>query len=172
MKKVNAWILTTVLLAACAQTAKSAAAEPDIDIWKAAASGNMEAIKQHLKAGTDIDTKESPGGSTPLLVAATFGQVEAAKFLIGKGANVNAGSNDGATALHGAAFFCHAEIVTLPLHAGGQVHREGVDECKCRLPVSPLRGDTEIGGRVVCGTARSETVAEKGAVGMTMKTNC
>jgi len=121
MKKVNAWILTTVLLAACAQTAKSAAAEPDIDIWKAAASGNMEVLKQHLRAGTDIDAKDTPGGSTPLLVAAAFGQVETVKYLIKKGANVNAQSNDGGTALHGAAFFCRTEIVKLLLEKGAVV---------------------------------------------------
>ena len=43
------------LLGICAQAELSAAAALDIDIWKAAASGNMEAIKQHLKGGTDID---------------------------------------------------------------------------------------------------------------------
>jgi len=95
MKKVNVWMLVIALLVVCAQAEQSVAAAPNADIWKAAASGNMEAIKQHLKAGTDVDAREPPGGSTPLLVAATFGQVEAAKLLIEKGANVNGTSNDG-----------------------------------------------------------------------------
>jgi len=126
MKKANFWMVVIALLVVCGQAEKSAAAAPDIDIWKAAASGNIEAIKQHLGAGTDVDAKESPGGSTPLLVAATFGQVEAAKLLIEKGANVNATSNDGATALHGAAFFCHTEIVKLLLGKGAVVDAENV----------------------------------------------
>ena len=71
MNKVNLWVLVIALLVVCAQTEQLVAATPDVDIWKAVASGNMEAIKQHLKAGTDIDVKDTPGGSTPLLVAAT-----------------------------------------------------------------------------------------------------
>ncbi|HCO93843.1 MAG TPA: hypothetical protein DIU00_07830 [Phycisphaerales bacterium] len=126
MKKINAWILVITVLVVCAQTKKSAAAAPDVDIWNAAARGNIEAIKQHLEAGTDVDAKEPPGGGTPLLVAATFGRIEAAKFLIEKGANVNATSNDGATALHAAAFFCHTEIVKLLLGEGAVVDAKNI----------------------------------------------
>ena len=127
MKKVNAWILVIAILAAYGQIVpQSMAAAPSVDIWTAAATGNLEAIKQHLEAGTDVDAKQPPGGGTPLLVAATFGRAEAAKFLIEKGANVNASSNDGATALHGAAFFCHAEIVKLLLDRGAIVNAKNI----------------------------------------------
>jgi hypothetical protein len=126
MKKVNTWMLVIALLVVCGQTKKSASAAPDVDIWKAAATGNIDAIKKHLETGADVDTKEPTGGSTPLLVAATFGQVEVANFLIEKGANVNAGSNDGATALHGAAFFCHTEIVKLLLDKGAEVNPKNI----------------------------------------------
>jgi len=101
MNKTNTCILVIALLVVCGRIGQSVAATPDVDIWKAAASGNIEAIKQHLAGGADVDAKDSPGGSTPLLVAAAFGQVEAVKFLIDRGANVKAQSNDGATALHG-----------------------------------------------------------------------
>ena len=121
MNKINTWILLIALLGICGLAGQSIAAAPDVDIWKAAASGNLEVIKQHLEAGTDVDVKDTPGGSTPLLVAAAFGQVETAKFLIEKGANANATSNDGATALHGAAFFCRTEIVKLLLSKGAVV---------------------------------------------------
>ena len=127
MKKVAAWIFVIAFLAAYGQIGpQSMAAAPSVDIWTAAARGNIEAIKQHLEAGTDVDAKQPPGGGTPLLVAATFGRAEAAKFLIEKGANVNASSNDGATALHGAAFFCHAEIVKLLLDRGAKVNAKNI----------------------------------------------
>ena len=126
MKKVNTFILAIALLIGCGQTAQSTAEEQTVDIWTAAAQGNIEAIKQHLEAGTDVDAKQPPGGGTPLLVAATFGRAEAAKFLIEKGANVNASSSDGATALHGAAFFCHAEIVKLLLDKGAKVNAKNI----------------------------------------------
>ena len=137
MKKVAAGIFVIALLIGYGQTA-STADEQTVDIWKAAASGNIEAIKQHLEAGTDVDAKEPPGGSTPLLVAATFGQVEAVKFLIEKGANVNAGSNDGATALHGAAFFCHTEIVKLLLGEGAVVDAKNI---RGETPLDAVAGD-------------------------------
>ncbi len=99
---------------------------PEVDIWTAAARGNVEAIKQRLEAGTDLNAKEPSGGSTPLTMAAVSGQAEAAKLLIEKGANVNARSKDGGTALHAAAFLCHGEIVKLLLAKGVDVGAENV----------------------------------------------
>ena len=138
MKNVKTWILVIALLVVCRQMKKSAAAAPDIHIWKAAASGNIEAIKQHLEAGTDVDAKEPPGGGTPLLIAATFGRIEAVKFLIEKGANVNATSNDGSTALHGAAFFCHTKIVKLLLDKGAKVNAKNI---RGETPLDAVAGD-------------------------------
>ncbi|MHC4439521.1 MAG: ankyrin repeat domain-containing protein, partial [Planctomycetota bacterium] len=138
MKEINARILIIAVLVVCGQTNKSTAAAPDVDIWKAAARGNIEAIMQHLEAGTDVDAKELPGGSTPLLVAATFGQVEVVKFLIEKGANVNATSNDGSTALHGAAFFCHPGIVKLLLDKGAEVNAKNI---RGETPLDAVAGD-------------------------------
>ena len=126
MKNITAWILVITFLGVFGQTAQSTAEEQRVDIWVAAATGNIEAIKQHLEAGTDVDARESPGGSTPLLVAAIFGRVEAAKLLIEKGADINARSNDGATALHAASFFCHTEIVKLLLGRGAEVNAKNI----------------------------------------------
>ena len=103
MKNVNAWIFLIVLLVVCGQTAQSKVDAPTVDIWTAAAQGNLEAIKRHVSAGTDLNAKEPTGGSTPLIVAALFGQTEAAGLLIEKGANVNVKNNEGSTALHTAA---------------------------------------------------------------------
>ncbi|MBN2130683.1 MAG: ankyrin repeat domain-containing protein [Sedimentisphaerales bacterium] len=138
MKKMNSWIIVIALLVVCGQTATSAAAAPDVDIWRAAASGNIEAIKQHLQDGTDVDARESPGGGTPLIVAAIFGQTEVAKLLIERGANVNVGSSDGATALHAAAFFCHTEIVKLLLDRGAQVNAENI---RGETPLDAVAGE-------------------------------
>ena len=76
-----------------------------VSIHTAALQGNVEAIRQHIKAGTDLNEKDA-WGSTPLIIAATFGKTEVAKALIGAGADMNATNNDGATALHAAAFLC------------------------------------------------------------------
>ena len=89
-----------------------------MDIWTAAATGNGGAIEQHVAEGTDIDAKDPAGGASALIVAALYGQTEAARVLVDNGASVNSRNNDGATALHVAAFFCHPETVALLLDQG------------------------------------------------------
>ena len=109
-----------VILTACAQSDSqeaSKAAQPDMDIQAAVISGNLEAVIQHIEAGTDLNKPEPMGGSTPLISAATFGETEIAKALIEAGADLSVKNNDGATALHAAAFFCRVEIVQLLIDA-------------------------------------------------------
>jgi len=57
-------------------------------------------------------------GITPISMAALNGKTEAIDFLLGKGANINAKSRDGGTALHGAAFLGHIKTVNLLLSKG------------------------------------------------------
>ncbi len=125
-QKVNAFILVIALLIVCGQTAQSTAEEQTVDIWTAAAQGNIEAIKQHVSAGTDLNAKEPAGGSTPLMVAAIFDQAEAAGLLVEKGANVNARNNERNTALHIAAFFGHTETVKLLLEKSAEVNAKNI----------------------------------------------
>ena len=62
---------------------------PDISIHDAARTGNIEAVKQHLADGAEVNAKSS-GGRTPLHWAANRGHEEVAELLIAKGAEVNA----------------------------------------------------------------------------------
>ena len=71
---------------------------PSVDIWKAADEGNIEVVKQHLAAGTDVDAKDKYG-STPLNGAVFYGRNEMAELLIAAGADVNAKYEDGGTPL-------------------------------------------------------------------------
>ena len=66
---------------------------PDISIHKAAEEGNIEAVKKHLAAGTDVNarvTRKYTTGWTVLHFAAEHGHWEIAELLIAKGADVNA----------------------------------------------------------------------------------
>ncbi|MAM21981.1 MAG: hypothetical protein CL390_08725 [Acidiferrobacteraceae bacterium] len=65
---------------------------------KACKKGDIEAVKQHLAAGADVDTKDKDRG-TPLHDAAWKGQKEIAELLIAAGADVNAKVKRGFTPL-------------------------------------------------------------------------
>ena len=88
---------------------------PSVDIHTAVVKGDINAIKQHIAAKSDLNIKEPMGGSTPLISAAVFGKTEIAKLLIDAGALLNAQNNEGSTALITAAFFCRPEIVKMLL---------------------------------------------------------
>ena len=85
-------------------------------------TGNTAAVQQHLRAGTDINAKEDFGGSTPLILAAIFGQSEIVKILIDAGAELDLRNSSGGTALHQACFFGRPEIVELILNSGADPH--------------------------------------------------
>ena len=74
---------------------------PDMkwSIHGAARFGDIEEVKQHLAAGTDVNEKADKIGVTPLHFASGEGHMEVAELLIAKGADVNAKSDDGRTPL-------------------------------------------------------------------------
>ena len=90
---------------------------PSVGLHLAALQGNIEAVKQHIGAGSNLNERDAYG-STPLIVAATFGKTDVAKALIEAGADLDARNNDGATALHAAALLCRTEIVGALLDKG------------------------------------------------------
>ena len=90
---------------------------PTLDISAATFMGDLEAIDQHVKAGSDLNKKDQYG-STPLTIAATFNKTEIAIALINAGADLNMQSADGSTPLHTSAFFCRVEIVEALLEKG------------------------------------------------------
>ena len=87
-------------------------------IHAAVISGNLEAVRQLVESGTDVDKTEPEGGSSPLIVAALFNKPGIADYLIENGADLNFKNNEGSTALHSAAFFGRAEIVSKLLRHG------------------------------------------------------
>ena len=90
---------------------------PDVNLHMAVLQGNIDAVRQHIKAGTDLNKKDQ-FGSTPLIIAATFGKTEIAKALIEAGADMNIGNKEKSTPLHIAALFCRPEIIQALLDKG------------------------------------------------------
>jgi len=122
MKTVTTAILVVTLLTftGCGkqESSQTAPKPPSVGLHEAAALGNLEAIRQHNKAGSDLNEKEPSRGSSPLITATAFGQTEAARVLIEAGADVNYKNNEGSTPLITAAFFCRTEIVKALLDNG------------------------------------------------------
>ncbi|MGD2216521.1 MAG: serine hydrolase [Gemmatimonadales bacterium] len=90
---------------------------PAVGIHMAALQGNIDAIRQHIEAGSDLNERDA-WGSTPLIIAAAFGRTDVARELIEAGADLDITNSDGATPLHTAAFLCRTEIVEALLAKG------------------------------------------------------
>jgi ankyrin repeat protein len=101
---------------------------PSVDIHHAAATGNIEAVKQHLAAGTDVNSGAFPSkkrsGWTPLHRATQRGHKEIAELLIAKGADVNTKDDDGETPLDWAILNDETEIADLLRKQGGKTGEE------------------------------------------------
>ena len=113
MKHLLLTTIAAVVLVGCGPSA------PDISIHEAIFDGNIEAVKQHLDAGTDVNAKDEKGW-TPLHEAALGGHKGIAELLIAKGADVNAKNNDGVTPLNWAL----GEIADLLRKHGGKTGEE------------------------------------------------
>ena len=106
--------LVLLTLVSCTNNENGA---PGMTVHAAVFTGNLKAVERHIKAKTDLNTKDEYG-STPLSIAATFGKTEIAKKLVLAGANLNETSADGSTSLHTAAFFGRIEMVKIILENG------------------------------------------------------
>ena len=93
----------------------------------AAKNGDIEAVKQHLAAGANVNAKAGDG-TTPLHNAAVYGHNEIAEFLIANGASVNAiivsGRNQGKTPLDLAIWRKKTETTDLLRKQGGRTAEE------------------------------------------------
>ena len=96
---------------------KSEEIKPKMDIHTAVIKGKLEVVKQHIKAGTDMNQQEPMSSATPLMSAITFNKPAIAKALIEANANLSVKNKDGSTALHTAAFFGRIKMVQMLLDA-------------------------------------------------------
>ena len=99
---------------------------PDISIQDAIEEGDIQAVMQHLAAGTDVNAKDERGG-TALYSAAVVGHNEIAELLINKGADVRVKNKASFTPLHEGAYNGHKEIVELLINSGADVNTMKID---------------------------------------------
>ena len=89
--------------------------------------GNIEAVKQQLANGTDVNAQNGPVGRTPLHEAALRGHKEVVELVIDKDADVNAKNWEGGTPLHYAALTGRKEIAELLIDNGADVNAKDDD---------------------------------------------
>ena len=124
MKHLLLTTIAAIVLMGCGPKA------PDISIYEAAREGNIEAVKQHIAAGTDVNAKDDALEWTPLFMAAGKGHKEIAELLIAKGADVNAKDKDDETPLDECIISIlglpggHSEIADLLRKHGGRTGEE------------------------------------------------
>ena len=114
MKQLLLTTIAAVLLVGCGPPV------PDISIYDAVEDGNIEVVKQHLAAGTDVNSKDKDGW-TSLHEAASEGHNKIVELLIAKGADVNVKNDDGETPLDAAA---NPETADLLRKHGGKTGEE------------------------------------------------
>jgi ankyrin repeat protein len=136
--------------------------------WLAARTVNVPMLRILLEHGAD-PTLTSPGGVTPLMVAAGLTQVqgprakrgevsqfstnwgpedsaEAVEFLIAHGADVNATNPSGQTALHGAAYMGADAVVRTLVRHGAKVN---VQDAQGQTPYRLAEGHLNVAGQGV-----------------------
>ena len=114
MKHLLLTTIAAVVLVGCGPS------EAERALSEAAAVGNIEAVKQAIADGADVNAKNY--GLTPLHIAAQTGHKEVSELLIIKGADVNAKDRDDGSPLHHAAFWGRKEVVELLIDKGANVN--------------------------------------------------
>lgn len=111
-------------------------------------TGDMEKLKEFLdKFGASIINERDHGGDTALTWAAWTGKLDAAKFLLGRGASIEAPGMHGKTALIWAAQGGKKDVVALLLEKGANVDAKD-DNGESALTLADRNGLQEIGKQI------------------------
>ena len=121
------------------------AADPVLDVFDSAALGRVDRLTEIVDADPSQANAWSADGFTPVGLAAFFGQPEAVRFLIGRGADVHAVARNPMRVqpLHAATAARIVESVRLILEAGADPNAEQ-QEGWTALMAARRHGDDEI----------------------------
>ena len=117
MKHLLLTTIVAVVLVGCATPTQS----PNPPLFDAVKKGDIEALRKHLGAGADVNTKDDDG-YTLLTVAVAYGSKGIVELLIFNGVDVNAKNDGGSTPLNIATAQGHKETVELLIFNGVDVN--------------------------------------------------
>ena len=132
---------------------------PSMDIWEAAYYGNIEAVKQHLADGVDVNAKDEVG-KTPLDRAVFFNHTEIIDLLRKHGGKTSNWLNAD-DSIHSAAGAGHIEAVKQHLAAGTDVNAQN-DLARTPLYNAAEEGHKEIAELLIAKGADVNTKVEGG----------
>lgn len=140
------------------------AADPELDVFEAAALGYVDRLRQRLVDSAEAVTAFSPDGFTALHLAAFFGKAEVARLLLEHGARVDVYTRNpfANQPLHAAAAGRHIEVCRILLAAGADVNatqRGGFTP----LHEAAQQGDVEMTELFLSADADPDLVTDAGA---------
>jgi ankyrin repeat protein len=157
MKHLLITTIAAVVLMGCGESLRERAAKvQDSSIHSDVNEGNIEAVKEYLAAGGDVNAKHDMLGLqlTPLYVAASQGYKEISELLIANGADVNPKDENVMAPLRVAAELGHKEVVELLIAKGADVNGDmggwtpldlvAVKKSQSGLDLATINGLTEI----------------------------
>jgi ankyrin repeat protein len=97
---------------------------PELELHEAAAAGQLSRVQELAEADPEAAKSYSPDGFPIMALAAVFGHQEVARYLLGKGADLNAVASNGSgyTALTGAVASGHASLSAWLAENGANVN--------------------------------------------------
>ena len=110
MTKYLSVLLAALLFCACSN-----------NLHRAVSLQDYREVTKFVETGADINAA-GRHGSTPLMLAAYYGNAPIVKYLCDRGADVNRQNHDGWTALLYAAYYGHEDIAKILLDHQASVH--------------------------------------------------
>ena len=132
------------------------------DIEKAAREGDLDAVKKLLQSNPELVNEANKYGMTPLFWAAQQGNLDLAKLLVDKGADINVLSPIFGTALHRAVFMGHDQIAEYLLDKGAQTTAQ--NSTGTVLHTAAIRGNLEAAKLLIDKGADVNTVNQNGEI--------
>lgn len=146
----------------------------EISLFEASAVGKFDAVAHLVYTHPDAVNLHADDGFTPLGLACYFGQLEVARYLVLKGADVNLPSNNGfhVFPIHSAAAGNYTDIVRMLIENGAQVNvrqqagatplHSAAQNGNLELLILLLENGAEINVRMEGGKLPADMAREKG----------